>query len=210
MTKKRAFIISLEGIEGTGKSTQSQLLRNYLRKKGMKIAFFREPGSSKFGEQIRNMLLHGKSRLDAVTETLLFMAARNQLRIEKISPNLAKKDIVIIDRFLDATAAYQGYGSGIDVKLIDELNKKVVDQCLPDLTILFDVDPKIGLKRSGRGDRFEKRDLAFHQRVRKGYLKIAKKNPKRIKVIKINQDIKTIQQKLRDMVANELASRKFS
>ncbi|MBU1088171.1 MAG: dTMP kinase [Candidatus Omnitrophica bacterium] len=203
MAKKQAFIISFEGIEGTGKSTQSYLLGSFLRKQGFKTAFFREPGSSVFGEQIRNILLHGKSKLSALTETLLFIAAREQLSIEKIQPNITKKDIVIIDRYMDATVAYQGYGSGVDIKLINQLNKAVAGKCIPDLTVLFDIDPEIGLIRCGRGDRFEKRKLSFHQRVRAGYLKIAKENPDRIKVIKVENDIKTIQNQLRDILVNE-------
>lgn len=203
MTKKNAFIISFEGIEGTGKSTQSRLLGNFLRSKGFKIAFFREPGSSAFGEQIRNILLHGKSKLSALSETLLFIAAREQLRLEKIEPSISKKDIVIIDRYLDATVAYQGYGSGVDINLINQLNKAVIGTCIPDLTILFDLDPKLGLVRCGRGDRFEKRKLSFHQKVRNGYLQIAKVNSKRIKIIKVDSDINSIQKQLRDIIANE-------
>jgi len=203
MVKKRAFIISFEGIEGTGKSTQSYLLGKFLRKQGFKIAFFREPGSSVFGEQIRNILLHGKTNLCAVTETLLFIAARQQLSLEKIEPNVLKKDIVIIDRYIDATVAYQGYGSGVDIKLIKQLNKTVAGNCIPDLTILFDIDPKVGLVRSGRGDCFEKRKMSFHEKVRAGYLKIAKENPGRIRVIKVESDIKAIQNQLRDILTNE-------
>lgn len=208
MTKKRAFIISFEGIEGCGKSTQSRLLGNHLRNKGLKIAFFREPGSSSFGEQIRNVLLHGKSKLSSLTETLLFVAAREQLRLEKIEPNLEKKDIVIIDRYIDATIAYQGYGSGVDLKLINQLNKAAIGTCIPDLTVLFDIDPKIGLVRCGRGDRFEKRKLSFHKRVRAGYLKLARANSRRIKLIQVKSDIKTIQEQLRDIVFNEFNCRK--
>ncbi|MBU1044646.1 MAG: dTMP kinase [Candidatus Omnitrophica bacterium] len=208
MHKKQAFIISFEGIEGTGKSTQSRLLSSFLAKQGFKTAFFREPGSSVFGEQIRNILLHGKSKLSALSETLLFIAAREQLRIEKIQPNIAKKDIVIIDRYIDATVAYQGYGSGVDIELINQLNKVVIGKCIPNLTILFDIDPKIGLVRSGRGDRFEKRKISFHQRVRMGYLKIAKENPDRIKIIKVDTDIKTIQNQLRTILNNEFNFKK--
>ena len=107
MTKKKAFLISFEGVEGTGKSTQSKLVSNYLRSKGLKVAFFREPGTTVAGEKIRDILLHGKAKLNHFSETLLFIAARTQLVNEKIKPVAQNKDIIILDRYIDATVAYQ-------------------------------------------------------------------------------------------------------
>ncbi|MCP4648977.1 MAG: dTMP kinase [PVC group bacterium] len=209
MVKKRAFLISFEGIEGTGKSTQCRLLVNYLKRKGLKVTLFREPGSSAVGEKMREILLHGKGNLTSLSETLLFIIARAQLVVEKIKPSLKKKDIIILDRYIDATLAYQGYGGNVDKALIKSLNKHAIADMVPDLTILFDIDPKIGLTRSGRGDRFEKRKISFHRRVRNGYLKVARENQSRIKVIPVKDDIQTIQQCVRDIVQDACRCRKL-
>ena len=204
MRKKQALIISFEGIEGSGKSTQCRLLTNYLRKLGLKVAIFREPGSSKVGEKIRQILLHSKGKLTHFCETMLFIAARGQLTAEKIKPLLAKKDVIILDRYIDATVAYQGYGSGVDLKLINQLNIAAADEIIPKLTILMDVAPKIGLRRSGRTDRFEKRKLSFHNKVRHGYLQLAKKNPRRIKKFSSQEPMDKVQAKIREFIDHEL------
>ncbi len=208
MKKKRALLISFEGIEGTGKSTQCRLLVNYLRKNGLKTAFFREPGSSLTGEGIRNILLHSKGKLTCFCETMLFIAARGQLIEEKIRPLLFKKDVIILDRFIDATVAYQGYGAGVDRKLIKELNRAAIGELVPDLTILLDVPVKTGIVRCRRTDRFEKRKLAYHQKVREGYLRIRRGNPGRIKLVSGEDKIKDVQEKVREMVEKFLLSRK--
>jgi len=208
MPTKRAFVISFEGIEGAGKSTQVRRLSAYLRKSGLRVSVFREPGSSVSGEQIRRILLHGKGRLTRFSETMLFIAARGQLRFEKIEPNLKRKDIIILDRYGDATVAYQGYGAGVDLALIKTLNKAAVNGAVPDLTLLLDIEPKAGLMRSGRGDRFERRKLAFHTRVRKGYLQLARHNPGRIKVIRADQPVNIVQQQIRDIVYNAYSRRR--
>jgi dTMP kinase len=208
MSKKRGILLSFEGIEGTGKSTQTRLLCNFLRSKGIKYTILREPGSSSLGEKIRNILLYGKGQLSHFAETLLFVVARDQLRRQKIETALKKKDVVILDRYADATLAYQGYGSVVDLKLIKQLNKIAVGNAVPDLTILFDLDPKAGLMRSGRNDRFEKRKLAFHKRVRKGYLRLAKSDPRRIKVIKATDNVEIIQNKVREIILGAIKNRK--
>ena len=208
MSKKRGILLSFEGIEGTGKSTQTRRLCNYLKNKGIKYTVLREPGSSVLGEQIRNILLYSKGNLSYFAETLLFIVARDQLRRQKIETALEKKDVVILDRYADATLAYQGYGSGVDLKLIKQLNKLAMGPAIPDVTILFDIDPKIGLVRSGRNDRFEKRKLAFHKRVRQGYLRLAKENPKRIKIINAKEDVAYIQDKVREILLSALKSKK--
>ncbi|MFH1092855.1 MAG: dTMP kinase [Candidatus Omnitrophota bacterium] len=208
MSKKRGILLSFEGIEGTGKSTQTRLLCKYLKNKGIAYTVLREPGSSVIGEQIRNILLYSKSSLSCFAETLLFIVARDQLRRQKIEFALAKKDVVILDRYADATIAYQGYGSGVDIKLISELNKLAMGAAIPDVTILFDLDPKIGLVRSGRNDRFEKRKMDFHKRVRDGYLRLAKENPKRIKIISAKEDAACIQDKVREILLNAFKSKK--
>ncbi len=199
MSKKRGILLSFEGIEGTGKSTQTRLLCTYLKNKGIKYALLREPGSSVIGEKIRDILLFSKGNLSCFAETLLFIVARDQLRRQKIEAALKKKDVVILDRYGDATIAYQGYGSGVDRKLINALNKMAMGAAIPDLTILLDIDPKLGLVRSGRNDRFEKREMAFHKRVRQGYLAVAKANPKRVKIINAKNDVDCIQAKVREI-----------
>ncbi|MBU4304131.1 MAG: dTMP kinase [Candidatus Omnitrophica bacterium] len=208
MIKKRAFIISFEGIEGTGKSTQCRLLSAYLRRRGLDVAVFREPGTSVAGEQIRRILLHGKGKLTLLAETLLFLAARAQLKAEKIAPQLRKRDVIILDRYIDATLAYQGYGSGVDLALIKEINSAAVGDCVPDSTILLDIAPKIGLSRCAGNDRIEKRKLSFHKKVRKGYLCLARENAKRIKLIPVKSDINVIQTKIQEIIDNELNRRK--
>ncbi|MCG2711902.1 MAG: dTMP kinase [Candidatus Omnitrophica bacterium] len=208
MSKKRGILLSFEGVEGTGKSTQTRRLCKYLKNKGIKYTVLREPGSSVLGEQIRHILLYSKGKLSNFAETLLFIAARDQLRRQKIDAALEEKDVVILDRYADATIAYQGYGSGVDLKLIRELNKIAMGAAIPDVTILFDIDPGIGLVRSGRNDRFEKRKLAFHERVRQGYLRIAKENPKRIKIINAKEDVVCVQDKVRVILLNALKSTK--
>jgi len=208
MRKKRAFLLSFEGIEGTGKSTQIQLLNRFLKKKGFKTCVFREPGSSVIGEEIRKILLHSHAKLTLFSETMLFIAARNQLILEKIEPNILKKDIIILDRYLDATVAYQGFGAGVNLKLINDLNKEAVGIYMPDVTILLDIDPKSGLKRSGRTDRFEKRKLDFHKKVRSGYLRLAKETPRRIKKVSTVRDIGSVQKQIQEFVCRAIKNRK--
>ncbi len=208
MSKKRGILLSFEGIEGTGKSTQTRRLCKYLKDKGISYTLLREPGSSVIGEQIRDILLFSKGKLSYFAETLLFIVARDQLRRQKIETALEKKDVVILDRYADATIAYQGYGSGVDINLINDLNNRAMGDAIADVTILFDVDPQIGLVRSGRNDRFEKRKMDFHERVRRGYLKIAKANPKRIKIINASEDVASIQDKVREIFLSVFKPRK--
>jgi len=207
MRKRRAFLLSFEGIEGTGKSTQCRMLRRFLKNKGLRLAIFREPGSSLVGERIRDVLLHEREKLTDLCEMLLFISARCQLAEELIRPMLYEKDIIILDRYLDATLAYQGYGAGIDIRLIKQLNKLAVKDLVPDLTILLDLCSEIGLERSGRNDRFEKRKISFHNRVRNGYLTLAKQNKKRIKVVSSALDISTVQNRIRKIVCHALKAR---
>ena len=184
---KKGLFITLEGPEGSGKSTQSRMLTSFLRQKGYKAIHIWDPGSTKLGESIRNILLKPGRKFSAVPETMLYLAARAQLVNEKILPALLEKKIVICDRFADATVCYQGYGLCVDVKIIKNLNKFVTKSKMPDLTFFLDADVKKGLSRSrkvkGYSDRIEQRGFDFHARVRRGYLKLAKQEPKRIKRI---------------------------
>ena len=178
--------ITFEGSEGSGKSTQINLIQKYLKKENKEVLFLREPGGVKISEKIRRILLDVKNeKMGDECEMLLYMAARAQLVEEQVLPALSKGTIVLCDRFLDSTTAYQGYGNGMDVKFIKQIGQFVTQGIQPDLTIILDLDVKEGFLRLNRTkDRIEQRTLAYHQRVRKGYLDIAKKEPQRVKVIK--------------------------
>jgi len=192
---KGAFI-TFEGPEGCGKSTQSKLLYSYLRKCGYSCVYTREPGGTKLGERIRQLLLHSKDiNISNLSEVFLFEAARAQIVNEVILPNLKKGKIVICDRFIDSTVAYQAYGSGDTAlkKTVDKLNTIATDGLKPDLTILLDIkalfkiDKITGLRMANKKsrDRMEAKDVKYHMLVKYGYGKIARQDPKRIKIIRV-------------------------
>ena len=202
----RGIFITFEGSEGCGKSTQSRLLYEYLKKKGYRLVYVREPGGTKISEKIRKILLDSKNEsITSTCEMLLYMAARSQVVSEVIKPALTKGKIVICDRFLDSTIAYQGYGLGIDIGLIKNIGNFATEGIKPHLTILLDLPTKEGLAVCGRvKDRIEKRSLCYHLGVRKGYLKLASGEPKRIKVIKVDKDKHKTQEKIRKLVSHFL------
>lgn len=193
--------ITFEGSEGCGKSTQSKLLSAYLKNKGCKVVYLREPGATRISEKIRKILLDAKNQ--AITpecEMLLYMAARAQIVDEIIKPSLKQGKIVICDRFLDSTLAYQGYGLGMDIALIKGIGYFVTRGIKPDLTILLDVPLKKGLEhRAKTCDRIERRSLAYHQRVSRGYFKLARLSPGRIKIIKLDKDKSVTQARIRKL-----------
>ena len=203
---KKGIFISFEGIEGSGKTKQSRLLYEYLRKSGYKVILTGEPGGTQIGLKIRDLLLSVENRkMTPVSELLLYNASRAQHIKEVILPALKKGFIVITDRFIDSTKAYQGYGRGIDLKLIEFLEKIVIEDIRPDLTLLLDLDVKIGLKRNrgiNKTDRLELEDVKFHKRVREGYLKIAAKELERIKLIDATDSIEEIHLKIIDIVTD--------
>lgn len=195
---KQGLFITFEGAEGSGKSTQIKLLEAYLKKRGFGVLVLREPGSTKFSEDLRSILLDKRNGfLSEKTELLLYLAARAQLVKDKIIPALKEKKIVLCDRFQDSTLVYQGYGLGLDRKVIELLGCFVNKGALPDLTFLLDISAEEGLRRAGgASDRIQERPLAYHRRVRNGYLKLARANPKRIKVIPA-KDIQETQEEIR-------------
>lgn len=197
----RGLFITFEGAEGSGKSTQIKLLEDYLKKKGAQVLVLREPGSTKFSENLRRILLDKRNGfLSEKTELLLYLAARAQLVKEKIIPALKEKKIVLCDRFQDSTLVYQGYGLGLDRKVIELLGVFVSEWARPDLTFLLDIPAEEGLRRAGgASDRIQERPLAYHRRVRNGYLKLASANPKRIKLIQA-KDIKKTQKDIRSFI----------
>lgn len=198
----RGKFITIEGPEGSGKSTHSRLLCGHLRRRGLKVLHTREPGGTKVGEALRRILLDKKNKgISDGCELFLFLAARAQIVEEVIRPALTKGYTVVCDRFHDATVAYQGYGAGLGLKLIGSAGRLATGGLRPDLTILLDVETKVGLKRAGVKDRMETKSLLFHKRVRQGYLKIAKNEPRRIKVIRTSDAaVADIQDKIRRAV----------
>ncbi|MGD9015637.1 MAG: dTMP kinase [Candidatus Omnitrophota bacterium] len=198
----RGKFITFEGPEGSGKSTQGKLLVKYLKSKGRKALFLREPGGTSVSEKIRKILLDKSNhRISSLSEMLLYMAARAQLVQEIIKPALARGYFVVCDRFLDSTIAYQGYGLGINLSLIEHLGKSVTFGIKPDLTIFLDVEVKKGLRACGRKlDRIEQRSLAYHQRVRRGYLALASRYPGRIKIVKPDKQKAETQAEVRKII----------
>jgi len=183
--KKRAFFITLEGSEGSGKSTHLKFLADFFRKRGFKVETFREPGSTFLGEKIRKLLLYSKEEIFPLTELFLYLSARAQFVEEKLKYSLRKSDIVISDRFSDSTLVYQGYALGLGMEKIEKLVRFACKDLKPDITFVLDVEPKKGLRRIKRiKDRIEKRPFSFHYRLRRGYKVLAKKEPGRIKIIK--------------------------
>lgn len=199
---RKGLFITFEGSEGSGKSTQIELIRQYLVKKKKKVLLLREPGGTKISEAIREILLDvGSAGMSNESETLLYMAARAQLVREKIIPALKEGTVVLCDRFLDSTIAYQGYGNGVDIAWIHQLGQFATTGVSPDLTFFFDIDAKEGLGRINRSkDRIEQRSIMYHNRVRRGYQTLAAQQPTRIKLIKVDGSKEEIHQIVRKYV----------
>ena len=193
---KKGIFITFEGVEGCGKSTHSKLLCDYLKKRSYNSVHTREPGGTKLGERIRSVLLHSDGiHISDLAETFLFEACRAEIVEEIILPALAKGRIVICDRFSDATVCYQGYGGGVPIEKINSLDKIATAGLKPDITILLDIDIATGLKRARKKgvDRMEKKVMIYHRRVRAGYLRSASREPNRMKVIKVAENIEETQ-----------------
>lgn len=189
----RGIFISFEGIDGCGKSSLKESLLSYLHK--YKIVSLREPGGTYISEKIRDMLLDVKNEgMMPRTEALLYASARSQLVEEVIRPSLNEGSIVLADRYLDSTLAYQGYGRGLDIEFLKELNRLCTGGLKPDLTLLLDLDPEEGRKRKKKDipDRLEKEGIEFQTKVRAGYLALAREDSRRIKVIDGGQDFSIV------------------
>ncbi len=183
--RHKGYFLTFEGTEGSGKSTQIRLAAGYLRRLGYRVVLLREPGGTRVSEAIRRILLHRD--FDAMTpeaDLLHYLAARAQLVREKILPALKQGTVVICDRFEDSTLAYQGYGRGFSLKQIETVSREIVrGTCVPDLTVVLDIDPRAGMKRGGREDRMEKQAMSFHRRVRRGFLCLARRRPQRFLIV---------------------------
>ncbi len=196
---KKGILITFEGGEGAGKSTQIRFVEAYFRKKKKSVILVREPGSTSIGEEIRTILLNPKNKEMSVrTELFLYLAARAQLVYERILPALKKGYVVISDRFEDSTLVYQAFAGGLPLEEVQKAAKVARGKLVPDLTFLLDVSVKEGLKRSGRDDRMEQKSLHFHHRIRKGYLTLARQNKKRFVVISTEQPKEEVSKKIKE------------
>ncbi len=200
----KGLFISLEGIEGTGKTTQARLLAGFLEAMGKNVLLTEEPGGTQIGRRIREVLLNPEHReMGSMTELLLYNASRAQHISELILPALKAGKVVITDRFSDSTTAYQGYGRGIDLDLLKSLDNIATGGFRPDLTCLLDLDAETGLRRNrsaNKIDRIELEEIGFHKRVKDGFLKLAEREPRRIRVIDASGDINEIQDSIREVV----------
>jgi dTMP kinase len=214
MRRWKGWFITFEGTEGSGKTTQVEMFCKYLEKHGISHFRTHEPGGTPIGDAIRKILLDRQNTaMRPDTELLLYLASRAQLFHQLILPALGKGQVVVCDRFADSTVAYQGYGRGIDLQWILTLNSQILGGQKPDLTILVDYPVEDGLRRTRRRideqvegfcqDRFEREELAFHQRVRSGYLKIAEEEPHRVVVL----NGRTSPQKLHAEILSVIAKR---
>ena len=175
--------ITFEGCEGSGKSTHVALFKEYLDRKGIEYIFLREPGGVSISEKIRNIILdvENKEMCDRA-EALLYAAARAQLITEKIIPALKDGKLVVVDRYIDSSFAYQGYARGLGIDFIEKINSYAIDSCMPDKTVFLDISPKVAFERKGgadKDDRLELSGIEFHERVYEGYKTLAKKYPER-------------------------------
>ena len=188
-----SHFITLEGPDGSGKSTQARLLADALESRGLKVKLTREPGGDPVSEEIRKILLDGAdhSVVDR-TEVFLYLAARAQHTERVIRPSLQDGFTVICARYTDSTVAYQGYGSGLDLELIHRMNTFATDGLTPNLTLLLDIDVETGLRRQNQWNRMERKAVEYHQRVRQGFLEEARLHPERIVVIDARQDADSI------------------
>lgn len=205
---EHGVFITFEGGEGSGKSTQALLLADALRQGGFDVRSLRDPGGTELGDEIRRLLLDPDAPpVDPVAELLLYEASRAELVAEHVAPALVIGAHVVCDRFADSTTAYQGYARGHDLERVRRLNQFASAGLVPDLTVLVDVDPALGLRRAtqaGVADRLEAEELEFHERVRAGFLAIAAEEPERVVVVDGTPPIDEVAAAVRRAVAAAL------
>ncbi len=207
---KKGFLISFEGTDGCGKSTQIKLLAEYLKKMGREIVISREPGGCRVGEKIRKILLSAEnSEISPMCELFLYEAARAQHMHEIIEPALKKGKIVILDRFIDSTFAYQGFGRELGEECVDVFNKFAINNIYPDITLMLELPPEKAFKRKGgndSGDRMEMAGEPFYERVREGFKRAVEKYPNRIVKINVEGSCDETHRKICNIICNCLES----
>jgi dTMP kinase len=197
--------ISLDGLDGAGKSTQCRLLADWLRAAGREVITCIDPGGTALGGELRSIVLHHRSDMDRMCEALLFMASRAQLLAEVVQPALAAGKTVISDRFLLSTIVYQGHAGGLDVERLWQMGHFAAGDLEPDLTVVLDVPPERAAARRDRpADRIESRDVAYHVRLRDGFLAEARRRPERIRVVDATTTVDRVQEAIRREVASLL------
>jgi dTMP kinase len=201
--------ITLEGPEGAGKTTQLKLLSRQLDQIGCKHIVTRDPGGTALGKQIRRILLNPENPVMPMTELLLYQADRAQHVDELIRPALEAGTMVLCDRYIHSTIAYQGYARGIDFDLIDKLNQMATGGLMPEITILFDIDSSAGLGRlhPGGHDRLEREALEFHHKVRKGYNELAQRDPEKWAIIDASKPLSVVQEELRGILVDNFSQK---
>ncbi len=206
----KGILITLEGNEGCGKSTQIKLLHEFLKSQKKRVYLTREPGGTRIGDSIREVLLDNKNKsLTPLAETFLYMASRAQLVQEVILPRLKKGEIILCDRWSDATVAYQGFGGGMDAGWIRSLGEKATQDVKPTLSLFLDLPLEVGLRRAvshKKADRMEKKTLLFHRKVRRGYEWIVRQEPRRFRRIRIapKDSIEIVAEKIKKEVLRVL------
>ena len=212
MGRRTGIFVSLEGGEGSGKTTQGSRIVAYLRSLGREVLETREPGGTPAGELIRDILLHSVSYLCARTELALYLASRAQLVAEVIQPALARGVDVVCDRYADSSTAYQGGGRDLGIDFVEKMNDWATGSLTPDLTFFFDIAPATGLERhgersdGGKLDRIEREALGFHERVRATYLELARRHPQRFHVISADRPEKDVWKEVQVALGRKLAS----
>lgn len=203
---KKGLFITFEGADGCGKTTQLNLLADYLKQKGYDVVITRETGAKGLGEKIREIVLHYEGEISSNAEAFLFLADRAQNIDTIVKPAVEAGKIVLCDRHTDSTIAYQGYGRGIDLERLKMLNNLATSGFKPDLTFVFDVDVETAMSRVGKNkDRIEAAGIEFHEKVRYGYLELAKAEPERVKVISSNDSIENIFEQVKNIVNEKYA-----
>jgi len=214
----KGFLITFEGLEGTGKSTQAEALCSLLQKHGLPVYMTREPGGTVIGDKIRNILLDPDNKeMSSVTEIMLYAASRAQLVHQIIRPQLEEGYIVICDRFLDSTIAYQAFGRGIPVNVIRDINSSAVWNVVPDITFYLDLEPETSLRRvklrieekEEIPDRLEREKVEFFRKVREGYMSLVKDEPFRFRVIDASLEPRIVHEKIFELTERELKKAGF-